>query len=251
MMATWIVHLRLAEGLLALIPGLDEAQFAIGSVAPDSGIPDENWEVFDPQTEVLHFQMGHGEAREGTKRQCANLEFYRRHLVSLHRWCPSSQQFSFLLGYFFHLVTDNLWTVEVGIPTKTRFAAEFEADPKFIWQVKRDWYGLDFAFVRREHDSLFWRVFLPGAYEGDFLGFLPRAAVEARLTYIKAFYQRADDRIEQEYVRRPGLYLSEGEMDRFVTNGVTRLFRLFQYLRQEPDTAGSYSILELGSLGSL
>lgn len=38
-MATWIVHLRLAERLLPLIQGLDEAYFAIGSVAPDSGIP--------------------------------------------------------------------------------------------------------------------------------------------------------------------------------------------------------------------
>jgi hypothetical protein len=41
-MATWIAHLRLAENLLERIPGLDEAQFAIGNVAPDSGIPDEN-----------------------------------------------------------------------------------------------------------------------------------------------------------------------------------------------------------------
>jgi len=38
-LATWIAHLRLAENLLERIPGLDAAQFAIGNVAPDSGIP--------------------------------------------------------------------------------------------------------------------------------------------------------------------------------------------------------------------
>ncbi len=53
-MATWIVHLRIAENLLACIPALDAAQFAIGNVAPDSGIPDEKWEKFDPPPEVTH-----------------------------------------------------------------------------------------------------------------------------------------------------------------------------------------------------
>jgi hypothetical protein len=46
-MATRIVHLRLAENLLELIDGLDPAYFATGSIAPDSGIPDENWETGD------------------------------------------------------------------------------------------------------------------------------------------------------------------------------------------------------------
>ena len=47
-MATWIVHLRIAEALLARRPELDAGQFAIGSVAPDSGLPDEKWENFTP-----------------------------------------------------------------------------------------------------------------------------------------------------------------------------------------------------------
>lgn len=54
-MAIWIAHLRLAENLLARIPNLDEAQFAIGNIAPDSGVPDEKWEHFDPPKEVTHF----------------------------------------------------------------------------------------------------------------------------------------------------------------------------------------------------
>ena len=152
--------MRLAEGLLALISGLEEAQFAIGSVAPDSGIPDENWETFDPPAEVLHFQRDEDEAGKGQKRMCADLAFYRRYLAPLHPWQPASPRFSFLLGYFFHLATDNLWSVEVGRPTRQRFAAEFEADPKFIWQVKRDWYGLDFAYVRSHPDCIFWQVFM-------------------------------------------------------------------------------------------
>jgi len=240
-MATWIVHLRLVERLLPLIQGLDEAYFAVGSIAPDSGIPDENWETFDPPPEILHFQVGDSEIR-----QCADLEFYRRHLEPLRQWDHSSRQFSFLLGYFFHLATDNLWSMEIGVPTKERFAAEFEADPKFIWQVKRDWYGLDFAYVRRERDSLFWRVFLQTAYTEDFLDFLPQEAVGQRLEYIKELYQRTDNRVEEWYIERPDIYLTEREMTQFVEEGAEKLYKAFQYLQQEPDTSGLHSLLEFG-----
>ena len=51
-MATWIAHLRIAENLLGLFPELDPAGFAVGSIAPDSGIPDEKWEKFTPPIEV-------------------------------------------------------------------------------------------------------------------------------------------------------------------------------------------------------
>jgi len=33
--------------LVNRITGLDPAYFAVGNIAPDSGIPDENWEHFD------------------------------------------------------------------------------------------------------------------------------------------------------------------------------------------------------------
>lgn len=239
-MATWIVHLRLAERLLDRIPGLDETYFAIGSVAPDSGIPDENWETFDPPPQILHFHVGEDESRT-----CADLVFYRRHLAPLSRWVPSSERFSFLLGYFFHLATDNLWDTQIGSPTRERFAAEFAADPQFVWQVKRDWYGLDFAHVRREPDALFWRVFLDGEYNGDFLDFLPREAVAQRLEYIKQLYQRTDEKVEEWYIQRPDLYLTEEEMERFVTGGAERLFEAFRHLEQDPDTTGLHSVLEL------
>jgi hypothetical protein len=74
-MATWIVHIRIAERLLEQIDGLDSPYFAIGNVAPDSGIPEENWETFDPPAEVLHFQ-----APEGHQYRREDLSFYHQHL---------------------------------------------------------------------------------------------------------------------------------------------------------------------------
>ena len=85
-MATWIAHLRLAENLLEKIERLDAAWFAIGSIAPDSGIPDENRENFTPPPEVSHFA---GPADGAGWQEIAGLEFYRRYLALS---CPSDKQ---------------------------------------------------------------------------------------------------------------------------------------------------------------
>jgi hypothetical protein len=243
-MASWIVHLRIAEFLLQMIDGLDAHYFAIGNIAPDSGIPDENWEKFDPPAHVLHFQ-----AADAAKRDVADLVFYRRYVAPYFAQdaltSEDAQQRSFLWGYFFHLVTDNLWSHEIGLPTKVRFAAEFEADPKFVWQVKRDWYGLDFAYVRSHPDSIFWQTFLHCAYTEDYLDFLPQKAVQLRIDYIQTFYQRTDEEIEQWYIERPDLYLSEQEMNRFVEENARRLAQLYTILREGADITPFSSSLDL------
>jgi hypothetical protein len=237
-MATWIVHLRLAERLIDRIEGLDPSYFAIGNIAPDSGIPDKNWEKFDPPAEVLHFQ-----AVEGESWCIADLDFYRCYLLPL-KGVPSDQlQFSFLLGYFFHLVTDNLWETLIGKPTRERFAPQFESDPKFVWQVKRDWYGLDFEHVLAHRNSLFWRVFLNCQYEHDYLDFLPPEAVQIRIDYIKEFYQRTDGKVQEWYGRRPGKYLTGPEVVEFIDTATSTLMSIHTHLwlkaDEVPDTPSS------------
>ena len=38
-MASWMIHLRIADKLLDKIPNLSPIEFLMGSMAPDSGIP--------------------------------------------------------------------------------------------------------------------------------------------------------------------------------------------------------------------
>jgi len=237
--ATWVAHLRLAENLLPMIDGLDAHSFAIGNIAPDSGIPDEKWEKFDPPSEVTHFLTS---GQDGW--YCADLKFYHRYVAPLDP-TNDEERFSFLLGYFFHLVTDNLWRHQIVRPTKRRFAAAFAADAQFIWEVKRDWYGVDFVFVRQHPDSLFWRVFLDCRYTQDYLDFLPQGAIQRNLDHIKGFYQRTDEKIEKHYVERPGIYLSPTEMDSFIADTTQRLYETYQRVWEgETDTLGVASMLD-------
>jgi hypothetical protein len=238
-LATWIVHLRLAENLLGMIEGLNAADFAVGSIAPDSGIPDEKWESFTPPGEVTHFAAPPDE--DGWQ-MLADLEFYHGYLAGSHHDAARS---SFLLGYFFHLVTDNLWNEQIGRPTHARFRAEFEANPRFIWEVKHDWYGLDFIYLHEHPNWLFWRVFLNCAYTKDYLDFLPPEAVHHRIDYIQTYYRRQDE-LDRALHRRPDIYLTQAEMDRFVGDATQRLHRIYHYLLEEGSRTGDYtSALEL------
>ncbi|NJN44012.1 MAG: hypothetical protein HC806_04320 [Anaerolineae bacterium] len=100
-MGTWMSHLRIAEKLLEKINGLDPEMFATGNIGPDSGIPDEKWQTFDPPKAISHFEYREDSAH------CADLVFYRKYLKDVSS--SEKEKYSFLLGYFFHLVTDNLW----------------------------------------------------------------------------------------------------------------------------------------------
>jgi hypothetical protein len=245
-MATWIAHLRIAENLLERISGLDPGQFAIGNIAPDSGIPDEKREKINPPLEVTHFERS-----KSVHKDIADLDFYRDYLVDI----PPDDvgRFSFRLGYFFHLITDNLWTLQVGKPTSDRFPEQFAADDKFIWEVKKDWYGLDHIYVREHPDCLYWRVFLssepfdaaqdkPASVD---LPFLPLEAITRFLDFVKKYYQSEDDDI-REMMTRPKEYLSKAEMDTFVDEASERIHAIYQILWPTPPSLkGKASALEL------
>jgi hypothetical protein len=185
-MATWIAHLRLAENLLGTLEGLDAHSFALGNIAPDSGVPDEKWENFTPPKEVSHFIV----PTKDDAWQIVDLEFYRRYLASAPWPADGAERFTFLLGYFLHLVTDNLWNWWIVRPVVERFRDEFEADEGFIWTVKHDWYGLDIAYLQGHPDSLFYRVFLDCEYVVDYdLDFMPAEGLRRQLDHIKTFYR--------------------------------------------------------------
>ena len=237
-MATWIVHLRIAENLLACIPALDAAQFAIGNVAPDSRIPDEKWEKFDPPPEVTHYKR-----TESVHKDLADLDFYRSYLADIAP--QDTLRFSFRLGYFFHLITDNLWSVQIGKPTMEKYAGQFKADKDFIWEVKEDWYGLDHIYVRAHPDCLFWRVLLNAEPAGADLDFLPLQALNHQLGHIKTYYQRRDEHTDK-MCARPMIYLSADQVDSFVLDATQRIRRIYEVLWPVPPALeGHYTSLDL------
>ena len=55
-MASWMIHLRVADMLMDRIQGLDETAFVMGNFAPDSGVPNADWTAYSPSKAVSHYK---------------------------------------------------------------------------------------------------------------------------------------------------------------------------------------------------
>lgn len=204
-MASWMVHLRIADKLLDIIPGLSPTEFIVGNIAPDSGVPNEDWSAFSPPTKVSHFKTGTQKAGPEA--------FASKYFTCAQRENYSPSQFSFYLGYLTHLLTDRLWSEQVARPSLDRFGKTDAPDrEEFIWKLKQDWYDLDFKYLRDHPDFRAFHVYRNAVdFRNDFMEEFAPDAFDNRRKYITSFYLQDKDNLDRTY-----LYLTEAEMDSFV-----------------------------------
>lgn len=55
-MATWIVHLRVADKIASIFKDFNYDKFILGNLAPDSGVINKNGKGFIPDGKLSHFQ---------------------------------------------------------------------------------------------------------------------------------------------------------------------------------------------------
>jgi hypothetical protein len=98
-----------------------------------------------------------------------------------------------------------------------------KADPKFIWTIKKDWYGLDEIFLHFNPDSIFFRVFQNiETFKNDYFDFYPQDAFTRQIHYITNRYLNTKADIDRDYP-----YLSKQEMDAFVDSAITNLHKIY------------------------
>ena len=111
-MATWIAHLRIAENILKDMNNFDSRAFILGNIGPDSGVPNEDWSNFNPPKKITHWinEENNIDAEEFFHKY---IEKYTRENKEVDIRCRSSMDYSrytYLLGYYVHLLTDIEWS---------------------------------------------------------------------------------------------------------------------------------------------
>ncbi|MHA1915523.1 MAG: zinc dependent phospholipase C family protein [Promethearchaeota archaeon] len=244
-MATWGAHFRIAENILKVYPSLNRSIFAIGSIAPDGGVPNENWTSFTPPKEISHFTISNDNFLENKldKFILNDIDFFLKYVKEINIKSLRSSD-SFLLGYFTHLITDNLWNYYIMRPLKDDYLNELRRDPNFIWKVKTDWYDLDKIFITENKDSIFWTDFLKAEYTEDFLDFLPREGIQRQMEYIKRIYQISNE----EYLKIAGkefIYLKKNEMNDFIQDSTEVILKtLVQIILKKIKLTEKISVLD-------
>ena len=208
-MASWMIHLRIADKLLDRIPDLSPIEFIMGNMAPDSGVPNEDWSAFFPSTAVSHYRKDNGTGKKaidlsGYIRQCFTPELIQSY---------DPRQYSFYLGYYTHLLTDVLWSDRVADPARKKYAAEFAAQGRGFWNtIKEDWYDLDFLYLKKHPGFRAFRAYLGSVgFQNTYMDFFAPDAFDNRREYITGFYLQENDHLDREYP-----YLTEEEADSFV-----------------------------------
>lgn len=204
-MASWMVHFRIADGLLEDIKGSPE-QFIVGNIGPDCGEPNEDWSVFHPPTQISHWMET--EDKSGIRSE----DFYEQYVKDN---CLD-ERYPFYVGYYVHLLTDILWRTAIFLPAKEKYSEDFAKDHKFIWVIKEDWYDLDHKYLRDHPDFRIFRSFEQiSSFPNIYLDYFSETAIERQIKYISHFYNTYEGNLDREYS-----YLSEESVDTFVAESV-------------------------------
>jgi hypothetical protein len=88
----------IADNLLIRGLNLDKKGFCVGNIAPDCNVENEDWTSFTPSREVTHWMKGQSKLTSDYE------DFYKKYIKD--ESFTSNEQYSFLLGYYSHLITD-------------------------------------------------------------------------------------------------------------------------------------------------
>lgn len=208
-MASWMVHLRIADLLLNEYDNVEETEFVMGNIAPDSGVPDSEWVRFTPPKEVSHFY--------DENRKIQFDRYIETYFTKELRNGYSRGQDSFFLGYLTHLVADYLWAQQIFAPCREKHKKEISIDRnKFLWEMKRDWYDLDFLYLSQNPDFRAFQIYKDAkGFENVYMDCFAKDAFENRREYIVGFYSEKREDLNRDYP-----YLDERHMDQFVEDAV-------------------------------
>lgn len=215
-MASWMVHLRIADKLLDRIKDLDETAFVMGNIAPDSGVPNENWTEFHPPKVVSHFKTkADDETFFDVEEFCD--KYFNEELIKTY----NKKEYSFFLGYYVHLLTDIDWTNDVYCGLLQAYPKEAAEDKnKLVWTAKGDWYDIDFLYLEEHPDFRAFNIYESAVdYDNEFMDIFSKDAFENRRQYICGFY-RSDNHGE---LHRKYTYLTPEESADFVERTVQKI----------------------------
>lgn len=215
-MASWIIHLRVAQGIYEKLDFVHKAEFVMGNIAPDSGIPTADGTGFVPDAGVSHFRTVD---ENGIKAVHEDL-FIARYFTKEKRESYNERAYAFYLGYLVHLLTDKLWASQIVYGAKKKFSAIFEQDHASFWKkIKRDWYDLDFLYLKKHPAFEAFRIYEGiKEFQNRYLDFFAEDAFVQRKKFIIEFYRKGVEEVEARET-----YISPEELDTFVEYAVEQI----------------------------
>ena len=216
-MASWMIHLRIAQALSDKRKDLPLIPLIMGNLAPDSGVPTDDGHGFIPDKHISHFSFTDDRGK---------MHIHPEKFEAQYLSAPPQDMvaYSFYIGYYTHLVTDRQWIEEIYPLGIASFPALYQGDKKiFAATIKADWYDMDFKFLKAHPDFPAWAIYQNAPpFKNQFLDFFSEDAIESRKSVIMEFYQRGI----KAYAERKN-HLTDDDLSAFVDKTVSLVLDRF------------------------
>lgn len=90
--------------------------------------------------------------------------------------------------------------------------------PEYASLVKRDWYGLDFLYLKHHKDNIFWTDFQHITDFPEYLSFFRKGQTFEQIQNITKFYQTSTIPEDHEFI-----YLTGAGVDEFIEETVQKI----------------------------
>ena len=193
-MANWITHTRIADILISKGLDIDIKGFCIGNIAPDCNIENEDWTAYIPSTEVTHFMT------KSKNKITSDYEgFFNQYIEN--KTFESKEGYSFLLGYYSHLITDVQYQLFIRnenriIDSFNRIKSNIELNKKIEgypetfdtlkqvfgkWNVFADIIELENKYISENPNCSYNQILRNTSDFPDYLDFLPENAINRKI----------------------------------------------------------------------
>lgn len=194
-MATWVTHLMIADGILQNLLFLERRGFCVGNIAPDCNVENADWSSFTPSREVTHWMTGDRKVISDCDAFC------KEYILNPKRNICSREQFSFLLGYYSHLISDAMFQKMIRDPERvksvwkrmvldnelhdacSKMEESWDSVKKLIPGKKRmqDIYTLEAEYLRSHPDSGYFTDVLTLKEFPNYIDYLPDGAIVRKI----------------------------------------------------------------------
>lgn len=236
-MATWITHLMIADKILEFCPQLDRRGFCVGNIAPDCNVENEDWTAFKPSRKITHWMKSNDKLISDCDDFCTEYILKRRENIQSH------EKYSFLIGYYVHLLTDALFYQCLRDTKRLPHIWErIQAVDSLREQAKgytQDWISLRNLVPKSE------RLRELYAMEAEYLQENPNSGYLTEILPLKEFPDYIDYLPHGSIVRKVGVMGYLPEVDKNLTNPIIMSREEFKTFVNE---TASYAINRLKEL---
>lgn len=178
-MATWVTHLIIADKILSSFPQLDKLGFRVGNIAPDCNVENEDWTDFTPSREVTHWMQG------ARKKQSDCQAFCEQYILARRNNIQTNEEYSFLLGYYAHLITDAVFQEMIRNDNRVRAVWErLKADDRWkasISGMEESWDTVKMLIPKRNRMAAIY------TFESEYLQLYPQCGYLTDILSLEEF----------------------------------------------------------------